>query len=149
MRDIAKLQAAADHIPIPLETIGGIGAAVLAQHLRPLRLPAWTRPAGWVPMGGGLVLVIAAWRERGPGSLEEPESLVTRGLHGRSRNPIYLGCTAFELGLAIATRNGWMLAVCPVSAALLHRWVRREEHWLAESFGAEYDAYCARVPRYW
>ena len=41
-----------------------------------------------------------------------------------------------------------MLATCPVRAALLHRWVLREERWLAERFGAEYDAYAAEVPRY-
>ena len=52
-----------------------------------------------------------------------------------SRNPIYLGFTAVHLGLAGATRNGWMLATCPVSAALVHRWVLREERWLHERFG--------------
>jgi protein-S-isoprenylcysteine O-methyltransferase Ste14 len=41
-----------------------------------------------------------------------------------------------------------MLATCPVSAALLHRWVLREERWLHERFGDGYDAYRARVPRY-
>lgn len=144
----ARFQAAVDSIPLPLETLGGIALAVLVQRRRPLRLPGRTRPAGWVLAGGGLALVIAAWRERGPGSLEQPQALVTRGLHGRSRNPIYIGCTAIELGLAGATRNAWMVAACPVSAALLHRWVLREERWLHDRFGDEYDAYRARVPRY-
>jgi protein-S-isoprenylcysteine O-methyltransferase Ste14 len=35
-----------------------------------------------------------------------------------------------------------------VSAALLHRWVLREERWLRERFGGEYDAYQRRVSRY-
>ena len=143
-----RLQAAADQIPLPLETVGGIASAVLAQYMRPLGLPAWTRPAGSALTGVGIVLVIAAWLERGPGSLEAPQSLVTQGLHGRSRNPIYLGCTAIQLGLAGVTRNAWMLAVSPVSAALLHRWVLREELWLQARFGDAYDAYRARVPRY-
>lgn len=144
----ARLAAAADHIPLPYETVAGVVAAMLAQQMRPLRLPAWTHPAGVVLAGGGLAVVLAAWRERGPGSLEEPEALVTGGAHGLSRNPIYLGFTATHLGLAGATRNGWMLATCPVSAALVHRWVLREEHWLHDRFGDEYDAYRARVPRY-
>ena len=145
----SRLQDAADHIPLPAETLAGVVAAMLVQQVRPRRLPAWTRPAGFVLAGGGLAVVVAAWRERGPGSLEQPEALVTKGLHGLSRNPIYLGFTAAHLGLAGATRNGWMLATCPVSAALVHRWVLREEHWLCERFGDdEYGAYRARVPRY-
>jgi protein-S-isoprenylcysteine O-methyltransferase Ste14 len=144
----ARFKAAADHIPLAAETLAGVVAAMFAQRVRPLRLPAWAGPAGSVVADGGLALVVAAWRERGSGSLEEPDALVTTGLHGVSRNPIYLGCTAVHLGLAGATRNAWMLATCPVSAALLHRWVLREEGWLRERFGGEYDAYRGRVPRY-
>jgi protein-S-isoprenylcysteine O-methyltransferase Ste14 len=144
----ARFEAAADHIPLPAETLVGVVAAMLVQQVRPLRLPVWGRPAGLVLAGGGLAVVAAAWRERGPGSLEEPDALVTTGLHAVSRNPIYLGCTAVHLGLAGATRNGWMLATCPMSAALVHRWVLREERWLHERFGDGYDAYRVRVPRY-
>jgi protein-S-isoprenylcysteine O-methyltransferase Ste14 len=144
----ARFEAAADRIPLPAETLSGVVAAVLVQQVRPLRLPVWARPAGFALAGGGLAVVAAAWRERGPGSLEEPDALVTTGLHAVSRNPIYLGFTAVHLGLAGATRNGWMLATCPVSAALVHRWVLREERWLHERFGDEYHAYGVRVPRY-
>jgi protein-S-isoprenylcysteine O-methyltransferase Ste14 len=144
----ARFKAAADRIPLPAETLAGVVTAILAHRVRPLRLPAWAGPAGLVVASAGLTLVVAAVGERGPGSLDEPESLVTTGLHGVSRNPIYLGCTAVHLGLAGATCNAWMLATCPVSAALLHRWVLREERWLRERFGEEYDAYRGRVPRY-
>jgi protein-S-isoprenylcysteine O-methyltransferase Ste14 len=61
---------------------------------------------------------------------------------------MYVGFTTAHLGLALAARNGWMLATCPVSAALLHRWVLREKGWLHGRFGEPYDAYLARVPRY-
>ena len=144
----ATLRAAADRTPLPAETLTGIAAGMLAQRARPLRLPAWARPAGLVLTGGGLAVLVVACRERGPGSLEEPEALVTTGLHAVSRNPIYLGFTATHLGLAGATRNGWMLVTCPISAALVHRCVLREERWLRERFGDGYDAYRARVPRY-
>jgi protein-S-isoprenylcysteine O-methyltransferase Ste14 len=144
----ARLKDAADRIPLPAETLTGIAAGLLAQRLRPLRLAAWARPGGAVLLGCGLTVVVVAWRERGPGPLEEPEALVTTGLHGISRNPIYVGFTTVHLGLAGATRNGWMLVTCPVSAALVHRWVLREEAWLRERFGDEYAAYRARVPRY-
>jgi len=146
--DRARLGSIADSIPLPAETLAGVLVGVLAHRVRPLRIPARARPAGAVCTVAGLALVVAAWRERGPGSLEEPSTLVTTGVHGVSRNPIYVGFTAIHLGLAGLTRNGWMLVTCPVSAALVHRWVLREEGWLADRFGAEYDAYRTRVPRY-
>ena len=142
------LRAAWDHAPLPLESLAGIAAAALAQHARPLRLPAWTRPTGRAVVCCGLTLIIAAVRERGPGPLQEPGTLATRGLHGHSRNPMYLGFGMVQVGLAGATRNAWMLASSPVSAALLHQSILREERWLRERFGNEYDAYRARVPRY-
>ena len=143
-----RFTAVADRIPLPAETLSGVLAGVLAQRVRPLPLAPVLRPVGAGCLGGGLALVALAWRERGPGSLEDPGSLVTTGVHARSRNPMYVGFTTAHLGLALATRNGWMLATCPVSAALLHRWVRREERWLHERFGDAYDAYKASVPRY-
>jgi len=144
----ARVQAVVDRIPLPAETLAGVAAGALLQRARPWVLPAGTRPVGAACALGGLALVVAAWRERGPGSLEEPVALVTTGLHGISRNPMYVGFTATHLGLAGMTRNGWMLATCPASAVLLHRWVLREERWLGERFGTAYDAYRAEVPRY-
>ncbi|MDP3889789.1 MAG: hypothetical protein Q8Q44_01035, partial [Nocardioides sp.] len=96
---LGRLRAAWDHTPLPAETVAGILAAVLAQQARPLRLPPWTQPAGWALVGAGLALVAAAVRERGPGSLDDPGALVTRGLHGRSRNPMYLGSGVVQIGL--------------------------------------------------
>lgn len=144
----ARFGAVADRVPLPGETLAGVLVGVLVQRVRPLRTSARTRPPGAVCAVAGLALVVAAWRERGPGPLEEPSKLVTTGVHGVSRNPMYVGFTAIHLGLAGLTRNGWMLATCPLSAALLHRWVLREEDALADRFGAAYDTYAARVPRY-
>jgi protein-S-isoprenylcysteine O-methyltransferase Ste14 len=137
-----------DRIPLPAETVGGVVVGAVVQRVRPLWLPPAVRPAGIVCAVAGIDLVAVAWRERGPGDLEHPVALVTTGVHARTRNPIYVGFTLAHLGLAAATRNGWMLATCPVSAALVHRWVPREERQLHELFGAEYDAYRATVPRY-
>lgn len=128
-----RLQAAWDHTPLPIETAAGrIGRAGAARATAPApgvdpsrRLDAHrlrARPSD------------CRTTRPGAGSLEEPSTLVTRGLHGRSRNPIYLGYNAVHLGLAAAIRNAWMLASFPVSAALLHRCVLRE------GFGDEYDA---------
>ena len=87
-------------------------------------------------------------RERGSGSLESPAALVTTGLHGTSRNPMYVGFAAAHVGLAGLSGDGWMLLSWPASASLLHLEVLREETALAERFGEEYAAYRSRVPRY-
>jgi protein-S-isoprenylcysteine O-methyltransferase Ste14 len=144
----ARLTELADRIPLPAETLGGIVVGAVVQRWRPWTLPAAVGPAGVVCAVAGTALVAVAWRERGPGDLEHPVALVTTGVHARTRNPMYVAFTLAHLGLAAATRNGWMLATCPVSAVLVHRWVPREEAFLHEQFGAEYDAYRARVPRY-
>jgi protein-S-isoprenylcysteine O-methyltransferase Ste14 len=99
--------------------------------------------------GVGLAVAAGAVRDRGPGPLEAPADLVTTGMHARSRHPMYVGLTLVQLGLSGITRNAWMLASCPFSAGLLHRTVLREERWLRDRFGAAYEEYVARVPRYW
>jgi protein-S-isoprenylcysteine O-methyltransferase Ste14 len=143
-----RLSELVDSVPLPVETVGGVVVGVLVQRLRPWTLPPTVRPVGIACVVAGISLVGTAWRERGLGDLEHPVVLVTTGVHARTRNPIYVGFALAHLGLAAATRNGWMLATCPVSAALVHRWVPREEAQLHELFGPEYDAYRARVPRY-
>jgi protein-S-isoprenylcysteine O-methyltransferase Ste14 len=146
---VGRLRAAWDQTPLPPQTVAGITVSLLAQHVRPFGLPAWTRPAGWAVVCGGFVLVTVAARERGPGSLTEPSTLVTEGVHARSRNPMYLGVSMVHVGLAGVTRNVWMLASSAVSAALLHRSILCEERWLKERFGSAYAAYTAEVPRWW
>jgi protein-S-isoprenylcysteine O-methyltransferase Ste14 len=141
------LRAVVDRVPLPAETIAGMAVAVLLQRVRPLPLPP-LRPLGSLLLALGVGVVLTAWRERGPGSLESPPALVTTGLHGTSRNPMYVGFAAAHVGLAGLTRNGWMLLSWPASASLLHLEVLREETALAERFGEEYAAYRSRVPRY-
>ena len=137
-----------DRTPVPPPTLLGVAAAVLAQHARPVRLPGWTRPVGWAVLCGGVTLMSAAVRERGPGSLEDPGALTTQGTHAWSRNPMYLGAIIAQAGLAGTARNGWILAATPLSAALLRRSVLREEEWLHQRFGDRYDPYRAAVPRW-
>ena len=137
-----------DRVPLPGEILGSMAVGAVLQRVRPLLVPHAVRPAGILCAVAGTSLVAVAWREHWPGDLVHPATLVTTGVHGRTRNPIYVGFTLAHLGLAAATRGGWMLATCPVGAALVHRCVPREEAQLHELFGAEYDAYRARVPRY-
>ena len=77
------------------------------------------------------------------------EDLVTSGLYSHCRNPMYAGNFFLLLGLAAAT-NSWvfLLAGIPLGLGMHRAIVAAEEHFLRGKFGAQYDAYCARVPRW-
>lgn len=77
------------------------------------------------------------------------EDLVTSGLYSHVRNPMYVGNFFLILGLAIAS-NSWVFALVGVPLALgMHKAiVAAEEHFLRNKFGAQFDEYCARVPRW-
>ena len=75
--------------------------------------------------------------------------LVTDGVFGRLRNPMYVGMTILLIGLSIALASDWMLVLTIVLVPVLHFGVvKREERYLTAKFGEPYRAYMARVPRY-
>lgn len=77
-----------------------------------------------------------------------PDQLVTTGVFGISRNPIYVAFSFVLLGEFLIFSN-WILLVYLAAAVLLfHRQVLREEDYLRRHYGAEYAAYAGRVRRY-
>ena len=76
-------------------------------------------------------------------------ALVTTGPFALSRNPIYLGNTILVLGAALVLGNPWFLAAAVVAAVLVEVLaIRREEKHLAARFGAAWEAYVQRTPRW-
>jgi protein-S-isoprenylcysteine O-methyltransferase Ste14 len=75
--------------------------------------------------------------------------LVTGGLFAASRNPLYLGNVIILIGLMVIHNSPWVYGLCG-GFFLLTYWalVLAEERYLRGQFGADYDAYCARVPRW-
>lgn len=74
--------------------------------------------------------------------------LLTEGIYSRVRNPRYIEILFVVLGYAcIANYSGaWVLAL--LSWPALHVVVLLEESELRDRFGAEYEDYCRRVPRW-
>jgi len=74
--------------------------------------------------------------------------LLTGGIYGRTRNPRYLEILTFSfVYTAFANYAGiWVLYALMFPA--LHLVVLLEERELRDRFGAEYEEYCRRVPRY-
>ena len=66
-----------------------------------------------------------------------------------SRNPLYVGLVALDVGLALLTGSFWALLFVPVGiAALVWGAILPEERYLSAKFGAAYTAYRARVRRW-
>ena len=83
----------------------------------------------------------------GPGLSNPPLRIVSTGIYGWTRNPMYLGHLIFLAGLALLVSGvGW--AVLVVHMLWFDRRVRRDEQHLLERFGTPYRDYLARVKRW-
>ena len=110
--------------------------------------------AGWILvtlgvawMGWGLATFV---RHRTAIFPHRPAStLVETGPYRFSRNPMYLGMTAAYLGGLLVTNMFWPLLLLPlVLLGLTMAVIQREERYLAEAFGPEYDEYRKRTRRW-
>ena len=103
---------------------------------------------------GGAIMVAAqggmgrSWRIGVPANGNDIETLVTGGLNRLSRNPVYLGIMIFLIGTGLAAPGPLSLAAIVLSFAAFTFIIDREEKYLKDKFGAEYDAYAARVRRW-
>ena len=76
-------------------------------------------------------------------------ALVTTGIHGWSRNPIYLGMFLIYAGIGLTVRSPWVL-ILTLLLVLTMRYgvIAREEAYLERRFGDAYRDYKARVRRW-
>jgi protein-S-isoprenylcysteine O-methyltransferase Ste14 len=104
-------------------------------------------------LGGLLLDGMAAGLFRRLGTAVEPwkpsTALATDGPYRFSRNPIYVGFAVTYAGLAIAMDSPVaLLMLIPCLVVIDWAVIRKEEAYLARTFGAEYEAYCNRVRRW-
>lgn len=123
----------------------------------PFALPG-TNLVHWA-IGGLLVLAGIAvfsaaargfWRAGTPVQGTKPtRALVTAGIHGWSRNPIYVGMFLAYGGIGVAAQSAWVLILLlPLAIAMRYGVVIREEAYLERRFGEAYRDYKARVRRW-
>jgi protein-S-isoprenylcysteine O-methyltransferase Ste14 len=109
---------------------------------------------GLILIAAGAALAIPAMRGfRSAGTHIEPwkssTALVTDGIFGRLRNPMYVGATFGLTGIAILLASDWMLVMIVIFVPVIHFGVvKREERYLEAKFGNAYRAYKEHVPRY-
>lgn len=74
--------------------------------------------------------------------------LVTGGVYGWVRNPIYSAIMIAMCGLLLWSGNLYLLILCPVYHLLMTVMVKHtEEKWLADRYGRKYLDYCKKVNR--
>lgn len=77
------------------------------------------------------------------------QRLVRRGMYGITRNPMYAANALIAIGMALATCSPVAYGfIIPFFLFVYQAIVSAEEHYLRNKFGAEYEAYCARVNRF-
>jgi protein-S-isoprenylcysteine O-methyltransferase Ste14 len=103
--------------------------------------------AGLAVMASGQISMGPAFRV-GQDEGDAPPELREAGLHALSRNPIYVGSWAYLLGMTLWHPSALLLLLCAGVGLGIHGLVLAEERFLRARFGAAYEAYCRRTPRY-
>jgi len=120
------------------------------------RLPAaeW-RWIGLVPLvAGACTYFKCAWDFAvtglgTPAPMDMPRRLVAKGLYRFLRNPMYMGVASFVVGQAILFGSVAVGVYIVCVWLICHLFVVfYEEPTLRRKFGAEYEEYCRRVPRW-
>jgi len=111
---------------------------------------------GLLPLAAGIAVYFATTLRFGtaghgtPAPWDAPRKLVRSGLHARVRNPMYIGVLLCILGEAVLWQSGELGIYLAVVWLAFHlRVLVYEEPVLRRSFGAEFEEYAARVPRWW
>jgi protein-S-isoprenylcysteine O-methyltransferase Ste14 len=110
--------------------------------------------AGIVLMVAGLLIRIAvsgygSIRRSGLEKRISASRLLTDGPYAHTRNPLYLANIMMLSGLAAVYGAYWVAFAClPLLVFVIMSLVTAEEEFLTRRFGAEYERYRARVPRF-
>ncbi len=84
-----------------------------------------------------------------PAPIDAPRRLVVRGLYRHTRNPMYVGVLTVVLAWAVYYGDVTLALYAAMVATCFHLFVvYYEEPHLAGEFGAQYERYCSRVPRW-
>jgi protein-S-isoprenylcysteine O-methyltransferase Ste14 len=136
-----------------------LGLAVLAMWFEVQRtggvdLPGWLHTTGWLIIGAGLAVAVLALgafttAKTSPIPHTQPSAIITTGLYGLSRNPIYLADAIMLFGASLVMGAASILVLLPGFILLIdRRFIRAEEARLAAVFPEEWEAYRLRVRRW-
>ena len=139
--------------------LGALLLGLAYDRVLPLPFPIPTNsPVFWI-LPTSLILIGLALAAAGIGNfsrartpvptVESTRTLVTSGIHGWTRNPIYLGMFLLYCGIGVAGHSPWTLILAlPVALTIRYGVVAREEAYLERRFGDAYRDYRTRVRRW-
>lgn len=140
----------------PVWQLGGIGVMVALHFFLPgsVWIPRPWNHLGWVVIVVSLALQVSNLQRfrrvrTGLRPFDPVSQLVVEGAYRWSRNPMYVGLVITTVGVAscLGTATPWL--VPPMLWLVLdRRFVRREERFLLQEIGTEYEHYCQRVRRW-
>ena len=139
-------------LPILFTVVAAIVHATL-WSFEPLTSP-WNYISGTVIMTIAVVMGISssmAFRRHGESlDVGKPtQNIVSDGIYSTSRNPVYLGFILVILGIGcFANSLAIMIASVPVFVGLNWYTIPREERYLRNKLGHEYEEYMKRVRRW-
>jgi protein-S-isoprenylcysteine O-methyltransferase Ste14 len=134
-------------------TFGGYLPVLLARGVQPTSGPALPLSLALFALGAACYLW-SVWNfaRRGHGTplpIDPPKKLVVEGPFRYTRNPMYLGLFLALLGWTLRYQTlGLVLYSLAVAAVVNLFVIGYEEPHLRRTFGHEYDAYRAHVPRW-
>lgn len=146
----------------PILYVGALALGLVFDHALPLQFPVprpgWAHDVSAVAAGlmlvAGVAMMVAGIRNFIRASTPVPtvrptRELVTTGIHGRSRNPIYVGMFSIYGAIVLAVRSPWaLLFFVPLVVLMRYGVVAREEAYLERRFGDAFRGYRARVRRW-
>ncbi|HSA99587.1 MAG TPA: isoprenylcysteine carboxylmethyltransferase family protein [Anaerolineales bacterium] len=103
---------------------------------------------------GGVILLWSFWnflvQGRGtPAPVDPPKELVATGFYRYVRNPMYVGVLLVVIGHFLWFKTIWLIVYTGIVFLAFHLFVTLyEEPALRERFGASYEEYLKRVPRW-
>lgn len=144
-------------IGIALQALGFVAVAGPAHTAGGLSMEGWASPRTLVvaACAAGAALLFQ-WAARTMGRnwslvarVREDHQLVTSGPFAWVRHPIYAAMALFLIAWALSSgREYYLIVGLPIFIAGTLIRTRREEALLRGQFGAQYDAYAARVKRF-
>lgn len=136
-----------DYTPIPLIIVGVAWMVVFG-----------VRPTQTTVIAGAAFVVLGElvrfWGVSYIGPISRTRSAKTGNLQDSGpfsvvRNPLYVGNFFLSLGLVVVSNVLWLVPVYIAAFAFQYHYIVAWEEWnLTKKFGAEYEAYCKRVPRW-
>src|SRR3954467_7545763 len=155
-RTIAVLGSAVFFVVAPFTLAGLVPWSITGWQLQPPFLGVeLTRGLGAILILAGvpgLVDAFARFALQGlgtPAPIAPPRNLVVTGLYRHVRNPIFVALIAIILGQAVPMGDWPLIAYGALLWLAFHvQVVAYEEPTLAQTFGSEYEAFRAAVPRW-